>query len=70
MFEPALKCENNERDFHVKIYSKAVYCFSNGIFLLFWNKGKSRFSRFPAKKSFITSITCPNSCFILPVTVV
>ena len=50
MFEPALKCENNERDFHVKIYSKAVYCFSNGIFLLFWNKGKSRFSRFPAKK--------------------
>ena len=36
--------------FLIKVYSKTVYCFYNGIFLMFCLKGKSRFSRFPSKK--------------------
>ena len=43
--------------FQAKLYSKAVYCFEKGLFLQFWLKVKSRFSRFPPKKSFITSTT-------------
>ena len=43
--------------FQAKLYSNAVYCFEKGLFLQFWLKVKSRFSRFPPKKSFITLTT-------------
>ena len=51
MSEPAVKCENNEATFK-QIYSvKRFICFLNGLFLLLWCKGKSRYSRFPPNKS-------------------
>ena len=41
MPEPAQKCEN---------YAIIKQNYTLGLFLLFWLKGKSRFSRFPPKK--------------------
>ena len=57
MSEPALKCENNSQ----LVFSKTKI--SDCVFLLKWTilvvqlRGKSRFSKFPTKKSFITSTT-------------
>ena len=36
MSEPAQKCENNQN-----YAQKTLYCFKNGLFLLFWPEGKS-----------------------------
>ena len=47
--------------FQTKLYSRTVYCFENGLFLLFQLWGKSRFSRYPAKKFY--NINCWLHCF-------
>ena len=46
MSEPALKCENNTS---FKQY-KTVYCFYNGLFVLFLLRGKFRFTKITPKK--------------------
>ena len=51
MSEPAQKCENNA----IFKQNYTLELFIALIMLLFGLKGKSRFSRFPPKKSFITS---------------
>ena len=50
--------------FQAKLYSKAVYCFEKGLFMQFWLKVKSRFSRFPPKRFYninnrMKMVSCP-----------
>ena len=47
MSEPAQKCEN----YAIFKQNYTPELFLNGLFLLFWLKGKYRFSRFPPKKA-------------------
>ena len=49
MSEPELKCDNNA------IFEQNYLLLQNGQFLMFQLRGKSRLSRFPPKKSFISS---------------
>ena len=55
MSEPPQKCENYDIIKQNYTPELLIVCSLNDLFLLFWPKGKSRFSRFPPKKSFITS---------------
>ena len=57
MSQPAQKCENNECYFKQNNAQKVFIAFKISYSCCFGLRGKSRFSRFPPKKSFITSTT-------------